>query len=951
MQTGDVLHGFRITRIREIPQLDGRLVEMRHEDCGAELCWMDNGASNKLFSVAFKTIPRDDTGVFHILEHTVLCGSAKFPVKEPFVDLLKGSMQTFLNAMTYPDKTVYPISSRNKQDFLNLSEVYLDAVFAPRLKEDASIFMQEGWHMEFDDEGKPLFKGVVFNEMKGALSGVDEIIDVGMNKLLYPDSCYKYVSGGDPVAIPDLTYKQYCDTYDEFYHPSNARFYLDGDVPLDEILEMINSYISGTKPLDKLPELEMQKPVANSAVQHYEIGSEESPEKRTHFTMGKIIGSHQDNTRNMAADILASYLAGSNESPLKKAILEAGLGQDVITGMIDGIAQPWFMLSVRNLDEDKTDSLKKLISDTIADILKNGIDKMNIKAYINRMEFQTRMMYEPQGLTRCICALDSWLYGGDPLLYLVSDDNFAELRKMADGNGFEKLLEEIFSDENMCTLVSIPDKELGKQQADSENAELKKRCEEMSDSDREALDKANEKLLLWQSTPDSPESKATLPMLSLDEISPLPEKTETFVSEENGIEVVRYNVPSHGITHFNLYFTISDLKLEELSKASLLSELLGSMPTKKHSVTELEQLIKYYIGSLNFSIKIYNKYGDRKRCMPKLCVSCSALDSNIEKAVEIITDILTETDLSNKEMVKNILLQTEENNRQDSIMNGHRLGMKETLSHYSAAAAANEAVEGASFMRMVHLLVQGFDKEAVGFIALLDSILKKSVTMSRLTITVTSDKENDLMKYISFEKGSEISPFAEYVSAVPEKLGIAIPAPVSYAVQAWHVPERTGSLETTAKIMSLDYLWSNVRVQGGAYGSGLMALLNGDITCYSYRDPSPERSLSIYAQMGKAVEDWCNGEEALNNYIISTVAATEPLVSPKNVSLTEDVYFFGGVTYEDRVKRRRQILNTTKDELLALCSQLAELGEKGSVCIVSSADTLKNIDDIEIVSM
>ncbi|MBR1823140.1 MAG: insulinase family protein [Ruminococcus sp.] len=951
MQTGDTLHGFKVTQIREIPQLDGRLVQMRHEDCGAELCWLDNGASNKLFSVAFKTLPCDDTGVFHILEHTVLCGSAKFPVKEPFVDLLKGSMQTFLNAMTYPDKTVYPISSRNKQDFLNLTEVYLDAVFAPRLKQDPSIFMQEGWHMEFDENGEPLFKGVVFNEMKGALSSVDEVIEVGMNRLLFPDNCYKYVSGGAPVSIPDLTYKQYCDTYDEFYHPSNARFYLDGDVPLDETLEMISSYISGTKPLDKLPELAMQKPAANSAVQRYEIGEEESPENRTHFTMGKIIGSHQDKTKNMAADVLAEYLAGTNESPLKKAILDAGLGQDVIIGMYDGIAQPWFMLSVRNLDSSKTDELKQLIKSTIADILAKGIDKMTVKACINSMEFQKRLMYEPQGLTRCISALDSWLYGGDPILYLVHDDNFAELRAMADGDGFEKLMEEIFSNENMCTLVSEPDKTLGREQSDAENAELKKRCEAMTDSDREALDKANENLTAWQAAPDSPEAKATLPTLPLSEISPKPEKTETTVTEKDGVKIVKYSVPSHGITHFKLYFAIPELSLAELSKAVFLTELLGSMPTEKHSVSELEQLIKYYIGSLTFGIRVFAEKGDRKRCMPKLCVNCSVLDSNIEKAVEIITEILTETDLSGKEMVRNILLQTEENNRQGAIMNGHRIGMKETLAHYSAVGAANEAVDGAGYMQTVHQLVQSFDTEIDGTVALLNDILKKAVCMSRLVISVTSDKDNDILGYLNFPKGSAVSPYAEYKTEVPEKMGLAIPAPVSYAVQGWHFGERVGSLETAAKIMSLDYLWNNVRVQGGAYGSGLLALLNGDVACYSYRDPSPARSVSMYAKMGEALRKWCDGGESLDNYIISTVAATEPLVSPKNVSVTEDEYFFAGVSYEDRVERRRQILGTTKSDLLGLCDKLAEIGEQGSVCVVSNMETLKSIDGLETVAM
>ena len=951
INTGDELHGFIVTNIRESDQLDGRLVQMRHKDSGSELCWLDNGASNKLFAAAFKTIPTDDTGVFHILEHTVLCGSAKFPVKEPFVDLLKGSMQTFLNAMTYPDKTVYPISSRNDQDFLNLTEVYLDAVFAPRIKDDPSIFMQEGWHMEFDENGDPLFKGVVFNEMKGALSSVDEVIDIGMNRMLFPDSCYKYVSGGDPAVIPELTHKKYCKTYDEFYHPSNARFYLDGDVPLDKTLAMINSYISGCSPLTALPEVPFQKSVSGASVQRYEIGADEDTASRTHFTMGKIIGTHQDKTKCMAVQILSEYLAGSNEAPLKKAILSAGLGQDVITGVIDGIAQPWFMFSVRNLDQEQTDELKRLISDKTAEIAAKGIDKGEINACINRMEFEMRSMYEPQGLTRCINALDSWLYGGDPMLYLVHDDNFKQLREMAEKGSFEVLLKELFSDEGMCTLISIPDKSLGDEQTADEEKRLSERVKSMSENDMAQLKKANERLTAWQSAPDSPEAKATLPVLPLSEISPVPEKINTVVKEMNGIKTVRYNVPCHGITHFTLYFSIPEAKLSDISKLSMISEFLGSLPTKEHSATELQQLIKYYIGSLNFGVKTFAEKGDRKRCMPKLTVRCSVLDSNIEKAADIICEILTKTDFSDKDMIKNILLQTEENNRQDAIMNGHRLGMKETLSHYSASAAVDEAANGFSFMSCVHKLVQNMDDEYIPLISLIKNTLEASAVTSRLTISVTSDKETDILSLLDLPNGEAVSPYAEYTSEVPDKLGITIPAPVSYAAMGWYAPERKGSMQTAAKILSLDHLWNNVRVQGGAYGAGIVAYLNGDIACYSYRDPSPERSLSIYCDLANAVENWCSSDDKLDNYIISTVASTEPLRSPQNLGTAEDEYFFSGISYEERTESRKEILSTTRSSLLELCGILRELGEKGSVCVISNSDSLSNCSGLKTVSM
>lgn len=949
LSVGTKLHGFEVTRIREIQQLDGRLVEMHHEETGAELCWMDNGASNKLFSVAFKTLPFDDTGVFHILEHSVLCGSEKFPVKEPFVDLLKGSMQTFLNAMTYPDKTVYPISSRNKQDYLNLSEVYLDAVFAPKILTNKSIFMQEGWHMENDENGKPIFKGVVFNEMKGALADVSEKIDVSMNRLVFPDSIYRFVSGGEPCSIPELTYEKFRETWKNFYHPSNAKFYLDGDVPLDESLEMINSYISGKGRLDKLPELEMQKAVSGCAEIPYELGEDEDAENRTHFTMEKIIGTFADKTKIMAASVLSDYLAGSNESPVTKAVLDAELAQDVEIQAMDGIAQPLFCISAHNLNKEQIEPLKKLISDEIDKIIKNGIDKAELYACINQMEFNLRSMEEPQGLVRNINALDSWLYGGDPLLYLVHDDNFAELRDMVENGGFESLLAELFSAEGMCEVTAIPDKGLVKRMAEDENAELKRRCDLLSDSEKAELEKSVEELVKWQSAPDSPEAKAKLPMLALSEIAPEPEKINTKISSEDGVTVIRHNIASFGITHFTMYFAVPELSLEDISKVSLLKNIFGSLPTAKHSVLELQQLIRNYIGSVRLRLKFYADKGDRKRCKPYLAVMCSALDKNVGKAVELICEILTETDFSCKDMIKNIILQTEESNRRYLLSSGHALGISETRSAYSALCAAEEAAGGYSYVKCVSSLAENFDTESDKFAELLENTLKNAVCRKRLTLSITSNSAADVLSLISIPDGTAAEKYAEYTSTVPERLGVSVPSSVSYAVQGWHSQTRTGAMRTLSQIMSYDYLWSSVRVHGGAYGAGMKAFLNGDIICYSYRDPSPDKTLSVFSDTADALEKWCAGDERLENYIISSVAASEPLRSPQTEGMIQDEYVFSGVSFEDRTAERREMLDTTRDGLLGLCGLLREMGEKGSISVVANQQVLDTIQNIEVL--
>ena len=944
-------YGFTLTRSRHSGELDGTLYEMRHDESGAALCWLDNGASNKLFAVAFRTIPEDHTGVFHILEHSVLCGSDKFPLKEPFVDLLKSSMQTFLNAMTYPDKTVYPVSSRNPKDFLNLTEVYLDAVFAPLIRFDPKCFLQEGWHIEFAEDGTPSYKGVVFNEMKGAFTDVDDIIDDSLRELLFPDNSGRFCSGGRPENIPDLTYEHYLDTWKRFYHPSNACIYLDGSVPIEETLKLISGYLSGKGRLSDLPFDPMQVPVSGERTISYEIGAEESAEKRTHYTMSKIICDWADITTDNAVSVLSEYLAGSNESPLKKAVLDAGLGQDVICGSMNGVSQSYFLLSVRNLDQQQIPELRSLIFSTVEDIIAKGLDKDELEACINRMEFGRRNMNEPQGLTRCIKAIDGQFYTGDPMTDLESGKYIAELRKMAGNGGFEELLGRIFSQEGMCTVTAVPDKELGRIREEQEAKSLAERVGAMTGEERRKADADAKALALWQAAPDSEEARAKIPVLSLDEISPDPEPVPTEVSEKEGVTIIRHCVPTSGIVHFSMYFSAAQFSLKELSALSLLGDLLGQLPTKSHSAAELQKLIRRDIGALDFGITVTAPTGERKTCSPMITVRCSALEEKAESACGLICEILTQTDISASEEIKSILLQVEENNRQSLITTGHSIGMREALAGFSARAAADEAVSGFTFVETVHSLVKDFGGHFQWLSGLLGRALSECVCTKRMTLSITDNRDIDILSMLSLPEGEAGEDCAEYVSEVPAKLGIAVPASVSYAVKGWHLPERTGALLTVGKILSFDYLWNTVRVQGGAYGSGFVSTGSGDICCYSYRDPSPARSLGAYADIAKAVEEWCAGSEDLSKYIISTVSDTEPLRSPGKLGIFEDTAYFTGHDYEKRKKLRGEILSVTREQLLELCEGLRQLGEMGSVCVTASGETLAGCGDLEIRSL
>lgn len=958
LTVGQQLHGFTVTRVRSVAELNGTLVEMTHDKTGAELCWMDNGAENKLFSVAFKTLPEDSTGVFHILEHSVLCGSDKYPVKEPFVDLIKGSMNTFLNAMTFSDKTMYPVSSRNKQDYLNLMSVYLDAVFAPALLHNPNIFYQEGHHTELSEDGTPSYKGVVFNEMKGATSSVDTRIWNDLNAALFPDNCYRFVSGGAPAAIPDLTYEQFVNTYKRFYHPSNARFWLDGSVPVEETLTLIDSYLSQYEKRTDLPQIAPQAPVSSENVSYYEVDSEQPLEKRAILSLGKLIGSWQEREKLVAVKVLCNYLADSNESPLTRAVLSSGLAENFEWAMDDSLAQPMVVFIVRNLNDADSDKVRALIRSTVEELLEKGLDRDDLIASINRREFRAKSMDEPQGLERAIDALNGWLHGGDPLLSLVKDEVFASVRGMLDNGGFEALLRELFLDDTgLAVLHTLPSHTLGQEERDAENARLAAEHAARSAQQVEELKKLNADLLAWQQTPDRPEDTATLPSLPLSEVGADPIWTATEVSERNGVTVLYHPVPSQGIVHLNLYFPLTAYSLEELSSIQLLPSLLGELPTAHYTAAKLQQAIKTYIGALDFKLGVYEPLGETECCTPCLIATASVLEENLAPAQELLAEILTATKLNEPERIKEIVAQQEELCRQYAVGAGHAIGRSVVLSHYSASAAVREAsILGYTSLRASIALSKEFDTQAPALIALLEQVQRNALVKAGLTVSITATGDTDISALLNALPAGEAAPkTAHYQNHLPRRLGIRIPAQISFAEKGSHFSALNaayhGSLNVCTNILTYGYLWNAVRVQGGAYGVGAVGTQSGDFTFHSYRDPSPSRSLGCYDGSADFIREFCGGDEDLTKFIISTIGNSEPLESPAAQGARADALWFAGITFDDRKRVREEILSTTRDTLLGWCPMLEQLAKDGAVCVVGHENALNACEDLELVSL
>ncbi len=946
-------HHFTLTGIREVPGTDAVLVQMVYDKTGTELCWYKSQESNKLFSIAFKTIPEDDTGVFHILEHSVLCGSDKYPVKEPFVELLKSSMNTFLNAMTFPDKTMYPVSSRNEQDFLNLTSVYLDAVFAPVILTNPNIYRQEGWHYE-EADGQLTYNGVVFNEMKGAMSSVDQVVYRGIQMLVYPDNGYRYNSGGDPAAIPNLTYQQFVDTYKRNYHPTNARIYLDGDIPAEKVLAMLDGYLSRYEMGEKQT-IAMQPPVSLEKTLYYEAVEDGTP--KAQYVMGKLLGTFEDKTGLMARQVLCDVLCGSNDAPLKRAVLQTQLCQDVSMEINDGLIQPFMALRLHNMEDKDAAQLEAVVRQCAAKLVQEGISREQLIASINRFAFKVQQMEEPQGLIRCINSMNTWLYDGDPMEYLHYEDSVVALREMVKSDGFEKLLSEMLCDETgMCRLHVLPSQTHGAQLREAEIARLAKEKAAFSEAQLEDIRATAAALSQWQQTPDSPEQLATLPVLNLSEISPEPTLCPTQIQCVDGVTVLRHKAPSNGIVHLTAYFRLTDCSLEQLTQLSLLSRLLGNLPTKTMDAAKLQNEIKTYVGDLKFAVEVNAKCDQRAVCTPTLTVRCSVLKENLQKAEELIHQILTGTDLRQPDRIREIILQAETELQQRGMMGGHMLAANAVQSHFSAVGAVQEALSGFTPICYVHKLSKNFETELESFTATLENTLAAAVCKARLTLSVTEDGHCDISGLLALlEQGTPAPEAAAYQTALPKKLGIRIPAQVSYASTGCHLSDTGTAYHGTARlisnILSLGYLWNEVRVQGGAYGAGMRISKSGNLFTYSYRDPSPARTLNVNRSMADFLQQVSEAGQDITGYIISSVAETEPLVGPADQGRIADNNYFAGFGYEQAAAERKQLLEATCGQLTDWCKVLNSINADAPVCVVGYADALAGCKDENLTVM
>lgn len=938
MKVNEIICGFKVDRARENAELGGTLYEMTHIKTGASLVWLDNKDSNKHFSIAFKTPPTDDTGVFHILEHSVLNGSKKYTVKDPFLELIKSSMNTFLNAMTSSDYTIYPVSSRNEQDFINLVSVYLDAVFCPAIYENKNIFYQEGWHYELNNaEEIPIYKGVVFNEMKGVFASPDEQIHNGLYKLMFPNSCYQYEAGGDPKAIPNLSYEQFVETHSKHYHPSNSRVYLDGDIPLEKVLRLIDEqYFNNYDKQEIDTQIPVQKPITGvRSVGYYQAEEGE----QAYLSFGKVVCSYDEIVKRFALNVLAEYLTQTNDSPLKKAILSKGIAQDVYFFLDESVQNQPMVLVAKQINIEREDEFWQTLSNVKDSILQNGVDKAELNAIINQMEFSVKDMGEPKALNRNMFAMTTWLYGGDPMDMLAFGELFKEIRELADTDYFEKLLCEIpFTAQDSAVYVMLPSATKDEEGLAEERKSLETAKTSWDDEKINEILEQNKRLVAWQKEENSAEDLATLPTLPLSAVNPTPIVMPT----ENRDGIIFHKISDNGITHVNLYFSLTGVDKRDYGALSFLSNIFGELPTKSHSLSQLKQKLKSIIGFIDYNASAYSRFGEAELCHPYFSVSFSVLTQNLDEAIKLVCEIINETDFDcdeAKTSIKDIHSQSLYAMQESIIGEGNRFARIKAASHTTASYCAIDMLTGYGFYEWL----KSFEVND-SFIKLAKNVQASVFNSANLTVSVAgaelSDSVIEISNMLKKDNEAKAPDFVKLeLDSWVKREAIQISGGVSYASLVDNVYnygiEPNGKMKALSRLMSYQYLWNKIRVLGGAYGCGFTVSENGNAMFHSYRDPSPENSQKVFKKASQFIREYCKSNENFENIIISAASSLEPLIITRRQQEIADLDYFYGITYEDKCKIKKELLEMKKEDLLEFCDLLDKVAENGYECTVA----------------
>ena len=944
-------------RVEDV-QSDGFI--LRHKKSGARIAILSNNDDNKVFYIGFRTPPEDETGVPHIIEHTTLCGSKKFPVKDPFIELAKGSLNTFLNAMTYPDKTVYPVASCNDQDFKNLMDVYLDAVFNPNITKYEEIFKQEGWHYELtgkDDELK--INGVVYNEMKGAYSSPDEVLSSQIYRSLFPDNTYSKDSGGNPEYIPKLTYEAYLDFYHKYYHPSNSYIYLYGDMDVVERLEWldkeylslydykkVNSEINKQPAFDEIKNVEAQ----------YSITMDDSQENKTYLSYNRVVGDTLDEMLYQAFDVLDYALVSSPGAPVKQALIDAGIGDDVYGSYDAGILQPVFSFVAKNANASQADEFESIIENTLKEVVKTGINKEALLAGINSSEFKFREAdfgQFPKGLLFGLNCLDSWLFDDmKPFIHLECLGTFAKLRKAVDTDYFEKLIQEYLLDNTHGSSVTVkPKRGLGNEREEALAKELSDYKASLSDEEIKKLIEDTEHLKKYQEEPSSDEDLRKLPMLTRADMKKNAMPFSNIEDELLDVKVVRHDIESNGIDYISFLFDAGDFAQSELGYLGFFTNALGLVSTEKYSYTDLANATNIYTGGISTGTASHPDIKDRNNFVFKFEVKLKVLEKNLDKALELMEQMLLTSDFTDTKRLGELVAQIKARLQANLSSSGHLVAAMRSMSSFSRYALYQDELKGIAFYRSICHIEKELSESPKRVSDKLAAIAKKLFARNRMLISFTGNNEAygnakpSLEKVIAgFDKMSAIGNQAE-VHFNTAKEAFIDASQIQYVAKTGDFIcegyEYTGALRLLRIILSYDYLWINVRVKGGAYGCMNTFLRSGESYFVSYRDPNLSDTLDVYDRIPEYIKSFSPDERDMTKYIIGTFSALDTPMNPEAKGSRSLSAYLEGITYEQIQKERNEILNAQPEDIRRLADLVEAVLKKDSICVIGNENMIK----------
>lgn len=965
LEVNKIYSGFVVKHAEYVDEIQSDAYLLEHEKSGARLLYLANSDDNKVFSISFRTPPYDDTGVAHILEHSSLCGSRKYHLKEPFVELVKGSMNTFLNAMTYPDKTMYPVASRNDKDFKNLMDVYLDAVFYPLIYENHYTLMQEGWHYEIEDKGGELaYNGVVYNEMKGVYSSADAIAEKEVMKALFPDSPYRFESGGYPAAIPQLTQEAFENFHRTYYSPENSFIYLYGDMDIESTLAYLDGeYLSAfAKTGSVKSEIALQQPFARTkeVEAYYPAGADEDLTAKTYHELDIVCGDARDAKTSLALRLLETVLLEGNSAPLRLALLESGICTDAYGQYTGSLRQPVFAVKVSGSEADKRDEFLSIVYRTLQKLTIEGIDKELLEACLNMLEFKLREAdfgAYPKGLIYGIGVMDTWLYDGDPLAGLRYNKMLAELREGINGNYYEQLIENYLLDNTHKVLLTLMPKK-GMEEAEQAElaAEMQQIKDGMTDAELKAAIEHCRILHERQATPDSPEALASIPLLERSDIRREAEKLDGELAKEGGNEFLYVPAFTNKIAYLNWYFDMSGIDGALLPYCYLLSDMLGKVDAGKYTYQQLSTLGTKYTGGVAFQVHAYSAAESVNDYSVKFNVTAKALVHNLTHMFDILRAIALESRFDSTKRLREVLAEVKSDWDSNFFSRGQTVACARLNSYYSPAARVNEQ-DYYSYYEFLKDLTEHFDERAEEVLAKLRSLTGVFFENTKYLLAYSCEEE-DRSQVLAMAKdfaaalpqsavaGADVKPLA--APGLDE--GIMTPGKVQYVAAGGDFRKYghkfTGAMKVLETVLRYEYLWTKIRIQGGAYGASAVFDRNGSMYFASYRDPKLAESLAAY----KGLPDWLESldlpERELTKYVIGTISAADvPLTNSMRLSQTALAHI-KGIPQQMRQQTRDEILNLTNDDLCRLGQVVRDTLRDNYLCVVGGSGAIEANKDL-----